>query len=98
MKRAVLYMLLVTMTMSCAAWADIIRIDDRGETLSVSLINDNPMQVGSISTPVISQAQELVSFTYTLPVGIEFTDTFDVYRQLIDRLGGDDTPGKISDI
>jgi hypothetical protein len=97
MRRVLLFLPLGAMMMSSVARADIVRISDGSETLSASLVNDIPNQVGSISTPVINQALELVSFTYTLPVGITFGNTVDQYRQMIDPVG-DDTPGKISDI
>ena len=68
MKRILVYLSLATI-IPCVASADIVRINDLTETLSVTLV-PNSAAVGSISNLAITG--ETVTFTYTLPAGLVF--------------------------
>ena len=94
MKRILVYLSLATI-MPCVASADIVRINDLTETLSVTLV-PNSAAVGSISNLAITG--ETMTFTYTLPAGLVFGGNFNSFRNLLEGPGEDMPAGSVSDV
>src|SRR5262249_2229835 len=93
--RRVLLFVSLCLVVSSAGWADILKIDDRSDTLTAFLEVNDP-HIGTISKPEVRG--EVLLVTYTLPVGFLFAADYHVFRQLVNGPRTDDTSGTVSDM